>query len=255
MQSVGATHTFSWRKHMNPLFDPITIIFLVVAIVVFLRLRSVLGRRTGNEPRPGSGFPSPAERSSETNDNVVSLPPRNNGAHDLAGDDMIDPAYDDGAPEPAFPDGAVGDSLRDIYRADRSFDPDGFIDGAQIAYEMIVSAFAHGDRRTLKPLLARDVYDGFIAAIDARESADQTMMSNLVSIDEADIVEAELRAKTAFVTVRFQSKIVSAVHDAEGNVVSGDPNKLSDVTDVWTFSRDTSSRDPNWKLVATEDTE
>ncbi|MEO1197795.1 MAG: Tim44/TimA family putative adaptor protein [Pseudomonadota bacterium] len=231
---------------MNPLFDPVTIIFLVVAIVVFLRLRSVLGRRTGNEPPPGSGYPSPAERSQQSNDNVVSLPPRGNGE--------LEDEYD-GVPAPTFPDGAVGEGLRQIYDVDPSFDPKTFIEGAQIAYEMIVQAFANGDRRSLRPLLARDVYDGFVSAIDARERADETMMSNLVSIDEAEITDAELRNKAAFVTVRFQSKIVSAVHGADGDVVSGDPNRVADVTDIWTFSRDTTSRDPNWKLVATEDSE
>ena len=117
---------------------------------------------------------------------------------------------------------------------------------------MIVTAYAEGDRRTLKNLLAREVYDGFEAAISEREKRGETVENRFVSIDDAEITNAELRGRTAQLTVRFHSKLVSATRDKNGNVIDGSADKVTDVTDVWTFARDLSSRDPNWKLVATE---
>jgi predicted lipid-binding transport protein (Tim44 family) len=117
---------------------------------------------------------------------------------------------------------------------------------------MIVNAYAEGDRRALKSLLAREVYDGFEAAISEREKRGETVENRFVSVDDCDITAAEMRGKTAQLTVKFQSKLVSATRDKNGNVIDGNAEKVTDVTDVWTFARDTSSRDPNWKLVATE---
>jgi predicted lipid-binding transport protein (Tim44 family) len=117
---------------------------------------------------------------------------------------------------------------------------------------MIVTAYAEGDRRTLKNILSRDVYDGFEAAIREREGKGETSESRFVSIDKSDATEAELRGHTAQITIRFVSQLVSVTRDREGAVIEGNPDKVTDVTDVWTFARDLSSRDPNWKLVATE---
>ena len=132
------------------------------------------------------------------------------------------------------------------------FDAKHFVAGARAAYEMIVTAFAEGDRRSLKNLLSRDVYDGFDGAIGEREKRGETVESRFVSIDSAEITAAEVRARTAHVTVRFHSKLISATRDKDGNVIDGSAERVTDITDVWTFARDVSSRDPNWKLVATE---
>jgi predicted lipid-binding transport protein (Tim44 family) len=117
---------------------------------------------------------------------------------------------------------------------------------------MIVTAFAEGDRRNLRNLLSREVYDGFEAAIREREARGEKAQTRFVSIDKADIVAAELRGRTAQITLRFLSQLVSVTHDRTGAVIDGSPDKVAEVTDVWTFARDVSSRDPNWKLVATE---
>ena len=117
---------------------------------------------------------------------------------------------------------------------------------------MIVTAYAAGDRKSLRNLLGREVYDGFDAAITGREQRKETVETRFVGIDRSDLLGAEMRGKTAQVTVRFVSQLVSVTRDAEGNVTDGNPDKVTDVTDVWTFSRDITSRDPNWKLVATE---
>jgi predicted lipid-binding transport protein (Tim44 family) len=146
----------------------------------------------------------------------------------------------------------VAGGLDAIVRVDPKFDPKHFIAGARAAYEMIVGAFAAGDRRTLKARLSREVYEGFEVAIRDRESKGETVESRFVSLDEANIIAAEMRSNTAQVSVRFVSQLISATHDRDGNVIDGSPDKVTDVTDVWTFARDVNSRDPNWNLVATE---
>jgi predicted lipid-binding transport protein (Tim44 family) len=142
--------------------------------------------------------------------------------------------------------------LDSIAREDKTFDAKHFIAGARAAYEMIVLAYAEGDRRTLKNLLSREVYEGFEAAIRERENKGETVESRFVAIDKSDIAGAELRGRIAQITVRFVSQLISVTRDKSGNVIEGNPDKVTDVTDVWTFARDLSSRDPNWKLVATE---
>ena len=139
-----------------------------------------------------------------------------------------------------------------IVGADKTFDAKHFIAGARAAYEMIVLAFAQGDRRALKNLLSREVYDGFEGAIREREERGETVETRFVAIEKADITGAELRGRTAQIRVRFVSQLVSVTRDKSDNVIDGSPDKVTDVTDVWTFARDISSRDPNWKLVATE---
>ena len=137
--------------------------------------------------------------------------------------------------------------------ADPNFDAKHFITGARTAYEMIVTAFAGGDRKQLRNLLSREVFDGFDAAITERERRSETAETRFISIDASTITAAELRNRsTAQITVRFVSKLVSATRDRAGAVIDGNAEKVTDVTDVWTFARDIASRDPNWKVIATE---
>jgi predicted lipid-binding transport protein (Tim44 family) len=234
---------------MQDVFDIYTIIFLALAVFIFLRLRSVLGQRTGRERPPYDPYAArePVRPAAE---NVVSLP--NRGADSVANktEETAEPAErwkdiaESGSPLAA--------GLDAIATTDAAFDPKHFLTGARAAYEMIVNAFAEGDRRTLKNLLSREVYDGFEAAIAEREKRGDTVESRFVSLDNATITAAEPRGRSAQLTVRFQSKLVSATRDKAGTVIDGSADKVTDVTDVWTFARDLSSRDPNWKLVATE---
>jgi len=227
-------------------FDIYTIIFLALAVFIFLRLRSVLGQRTGRERPPIA--PRDAMRTS-TNDNVVTLPTRPAEAGARTEPDAPPPERWKGITESGS---AVAAGLDQIAVQDPSFDPKHFLTGARAAYEMIATAFAQGDRRNLKTLLSKDVYDGFEAAIRDRESRNEKAETRFVSIDKADITGVTVTGKVVQVTVRFVSQLVSVTRDASGNVIDGNPDKVTDVTDVWTFSRDLSSRDPNWKLVATE---
>jgi predicted lipid-binding transport protein (Tim44 family) len=228
-------------------FDIYTIIFLALAIFIFIRLRSVLGQRTGRERPPYDPY-SARDARAPASDKVVTLPTRNNTETISRPAEPVQDRWKGIAAEGS----AVAGGLDAIVAADRSFDAKHFVTGARAAYEMIVGAFASGDRKTLKGLLSRDVYDGFEAAIRDREQKGESVENKFVSLDNADIIAAELRNNTAQVTVRFVSQLISATRDKTGNVIDGSPDKVTEVTDVWTFARDVTARDPNWKLVATE---
>ena len=230
------------------MFDIYTIIFLALAVFIFLRLRSVLGQRTGRERPPYDPYSARDAIRPSPGDKVVALPGRAPDTQKPS--EPVEQA--DRWKGIAEPGSALAAGLDAVVREDKSFDPKHFLTGARAAYDMIVTAYAAGDRRQLKSLLGREVYEGFEGAIKDREQRGDTVETRFVSIDRADITTAEVRGKTAQVTVRFQSQLVSVTRDRAGNVIDGNPDKVTDVTDVWTFARDLSSRDPNWKLVATE---
>lgn len=230
---------------MGQILDIYNIIFLVLAVVIFLRLRSVLGRKTGSERPPFDPVANRERAETPTErDNVVPLP-RPNGAGAPADGPVA-------AGAPLAKDGALDRALRTVMAADRTFEPNHFLAGAKMAYEMIVSSFAAGDRKTLKPLLSKEVFDGFVAAIQDRESRGETVETTFVGIDKAEIVEAAMRANFAQITVRFVSQLITVTRDAQGDVVDGDPTRVSELVDVWTFERNVGSSDPNWYLIATK---
>jgi predicted lipid-binding transport protein (Tim44 family) len=235
---------------MPDVFDIYTIIFLALAVFIFLRLRSVLGQRTGRERPPYDPYAA-REPVRPATEKVVALPNRTTPeAVAQAPAVPVEPAERwKGVAETGS---VVATGLDAIVAAAPDFDAKHFLTGARAAYEMIVNAYAEGDRRTLKNLLSREVYDGFEAAIAEREKRGDTVDNRFVSIDNAEITAAEVRGRSVQVTVRFQSKLVTATRNKGGNVIDGSADKVTDVTDVWTFARDVSSRDPNWKLVATE---
>ncbi len=233
---------------MLDVFDIYTIIFLALAVFIFLRLRSVLGQRTGRERPPYDPYAARDARPA-ANDKVVALPGRSPEAAARPAEQVEIADRWKGIAESGSP---VASGLDAIVAADRSFDANEFIGGARGAYEMIVGAFASGDRRALKGLLSREVYEGFETAIRERETKGETVENRFVSLDTAEISAAELRGNTAQVTTRFVSQLITVTRDKAGAVIDGNPEKVSEVTDVWTFARDVTSRDPNWKLVATE---
>jgi predicted lipid-binding transport protein (Tim44 family) len=229
--------------------DIYTIIFLALAVFIFLRLRSVLGQRTGSERPPyDRAAPNVVQRTQDNN--VVPMPgavidqaPQAPTADVAAPTDRWKGIAEAGTPLAAGLDAIVAN--------DSSFDPRHFLSGARSAYEMIVLAFANGDRRALKDLLSSEVYESFDAVIKDRERHEQKTETRFVSIDKAELVGAEARDRAAQLTVRFVSQMVSVTRDRTGTIVDGNPDKVADITDVWTFARDTTSRDPNWKLVGT----
>ncbi|MEP7029612.1 MAG: Tim44/TimA family putative adaptor protein [Pseudolabrys sp.] len=234
---------------MRDVFDIYTIIFLALAVFIFLRLRNVLGQRTGRERPPYDPYAArePVRPAAEK---VVALP---NRTPEPAAQTPAEPTAPVERWKGVAPVGsALAGGLDAIAAAAPDFDANHFLTGARAAYEMIVNAYAEGDRRTLKNLLSREVYDGFETAIADREKRGDTVESRFVAIDKAEITAAEVRNRNIQATVRFHSQLVSVTRDKAGTAIDGNADKVTDVTDVWTFARDVSSRDPNWKLVATE---
>jgi predicted lipid-binding transport protein (Tim44 family) len=210
------------------------ILFAMVAGFLILRLRSVLGRRTGQERRRNNAFLRQPE---PTGDKVVPLGPR-----------VAVPPPTATAP----PGDAVAAGLAAIHNADPEFDPAHFVDGARVAFEMIVAAFAAGDKAKLRPLLSDEVYRPFSAAIDEREAAKETLETRILGMKQLDIVEAQLAGRWARVTLKIVSDQINVIRAHDGSIVDGDPDHPIEKTDFWTFARDTRSTDPNWALVATD---
>ncbi len=234
---------------MSGTIDLSTIIFLVIAVLIFLRLRSVLGKRTGNEKPPYDPY-SAQQAGGAARDKVVPLPgsEQPGGQRDIASEDQLQEMVRDYAPKGS----PLAEKLAAIMRADRSFDLRHFIEGANTAYEMVVTAFAAGNTATLKDLLSPDVYQSFVSAIEERERAGETVDFKFVGIDKTEFSDANLINGEAQITVKFVSEFITVTRDKEGRIIEGDPKEIQEVTDHWTFSRRVDSADPNWLLIATE---
>ena len=235
------------------------ILFAAIAAFFVLRLRNVLGKRTGHQNPPGSSYDPFSKQKGEPDEKVVHLPDRTRpapgadsgadaGSEAEFEEDVADRAR---APmeEPATP---LAAGITQIKLADNSFDEDQFVAGARAAFEMVVAAFAQGDTGTLRPLLSNDVYADFAGAIEERQKSGHILETTLVGLQESALVEAEVQGRTAFVTLKFVSDQVNVLRDQDGETVEGDPNQVTTVIDLWTFARNMRSRDPNWTLVATQ---
>jgi predicted lipid-binding transport protein (Tim44 family) len=220
------------------------VLFAMVAAFLVLRLRSVLGKKTGHQ-EPRQDPISRRQQDAQKDGNVVELPNRYKDGPDDMAEPMDDPVAN------LDPNDPLASGITQIRIADSSFHPVEFANGARAAFEMIVQAFAEGDTKTLENLLAEDVFENFNEAIVARREANEKLETTIIGISSADVVEAAIDGRNAMVTVKFVSEQVNVTHDAEGRVVDGDPNQVTEITDIWTFSRDTKSSDPNWKLVET----
>lgn len=226
----------------SPVFD--ILILAVIAGFLVYRLYSVLGRRSGYEQNEDelTGRRTPSER-----DNVVDLSQaRQPEAEAEAGETDAPPSE----PLPAS-DRSLAAGLTQVQTADPSFDPESFLDGARKAFEMIVMAFAEGRLDSVRPFLGTEVYANFADAVKERERLGEKVETQLVSIKRATLQAAEMRGRDAVVSIEFVTEQVNVVRDANGAVVDGDPNAIVTLTDVWTFTRNVRSDDPNWKLVVT----
>ncbi|MEO3471348.1 Tim44/TimA family putative adaptor protein [Roseomonas sp. CAU 1739] len=209
------------------------ILFAMVAAFLVLRLRSVLGRRTGFERQPGEAAPGAAQP----------VPAR---------EAELPPPVPAGAVARSLPDprSPVGQVLMRIRGLDPAFDPAVFLNGAEGAFRMIVQAFAAGDRDTLRNLLSEESFAGFDQAISAREIAGETQRTELRAINGISIEEAELRDTVADITLRIVSDQVNLITAKDGSISAG-AEAVTEITDLWTFQRDTRVSDPTWKLVGT----
>lgn len=216
------------------------LLFAAIAGFLAVRLWHVLGRRTGQEQRRDpfwsrpTGAPPPAPG---TTGKVVPLMPRApaiNGA------------------TPASTPAASG--LAALKVADPSFDEQHFVAGARAAFQIIVNSFAAGDKAALRPLLSDDVFGSFSQAIDAHLAAKERLETNLIALKSADAVDAAIEGNAGLVTVKFVSDQTNVVRGEDGSVHDGDPDRVVEKTDLWTFARPLRARDPNWTLVATHST-
>lgn len=213
------------------------ILFALVAAFLILRLRSVLGRRDGHHHGPAQDPFRPAPPANEpTEAEVVRLPER---------------AETPSALPPDQPPGSLQAGLTQIKIADPRFSEDEFLSGAGVAFEMILTAYVAGDAAALKPLLSPEVFANFSRSIEERRTAGEVLETTLVGLQKATVEEAYMAGRMAHVTVRFVSEQVTVTRNTDGEIIEGDPDRVTTVTDLWTFARDTRSPDPNWTLVAT----
>jgi predicted lipid-binding transport protein (Tim44 family) len=242
---------------MQDSFDMTTIVFALLAAFVVWKLRSVLGTRNGAEKPPSNPFAGRAPGrfwgarrddagSGDTGNRVVPLP----GAAEPPV--AIAPAKDDRWKPNAEPGSKAWAGLDAIAAADPAFAIKPFAEGAKSAYEMIVTAFAEGNREVLRNLLSPEVFESFAAALAEREKRGEKVTTTFVSIDKVMIDDAGLNGRTAEIKIHFTAQMITATRDQAGTVIDGSPDKVVQIDDIWTFARDTRSRDPNWKLAATE---
>ena len=215
----------------------VIVILALVALFIGLRLYSVLGERTGHEQQP---ILKPAE-----SDARVAPRPAPSAAPQPAAQDGGDLAY--------LP--TAGPGVRAVLAADSTFDVARFLEGAKSAYRLVLESFWKGDLDQLRGHVDDHVYDTFAQAVEERKSEGLTLDNRLVCIDQAVISEAALERGVAVITVRFEADIAAVTRNAESEVVAGSLSDAVQTRDLWTFRRDTSSRDPNWLLIETDEEE
>lgn len=214
----------------------VIVILAMIAGFLALRLYSVLGKRTGHEQEP-------AVRQADERAKVTVLQPgpvaQNAGDSVRLAEGLIGPGAENG--------------VRALIAADRNFDVPQFVDGAKSAYKMVLEAFWRGDRDELAWLCDDDVRASFEESIAAREADGHVLDNRLVRIEKAQIVEASVNGRTAEVALRFEADIAAVTRDKDGNVVAGSLTDAVGTKDIWTFTRDIRSADPNWKLSETDE--
>lgn len=196
------------------------ILYAAIATIICVMLYTVLGKSVGQGPESGFDAEKAIKNFQNKDNKVVQLN------------------------QPAGPP----TGLEAIAAADTNFSPAYFMDGAKAAYSMILEAFAAGDKEQLESLLTPDVYSAYAEAIESREADGLTQVTDLGRLRKAMIKEATLDGKMARIEVLYESELTSALMDKEGNVVQGDPDILSSVSEVWTFERNVKSSDMNWRL-------
>jgi predicted lipid-binding transport protein (Tim44 family) len=212
------------------------VLLAMVAAFLGLRLYTVLGRRAEHEEE--------------------SVPQRFESDDKPAGVARPAPATPVVQARPLELEGvmpAVERGIREITAADSKFNLAQFLEGARGAYRMVLEAFWKGDRETLRELCDDDVYAGFIAALEAQKAAGETVDNTLIRIEETRIHSASLDGRMARIAVLFVADIAAVTRDKDGTLIAGSLDDAIESRDVWTFSRNTAARDPNWLLDETDE--
>ena len=204
---------------MSEAFQYIDILILaIIAGIVLLRLRSVLGRRTGHEKTDKTSYNYETPQTSKE-EKVIPIEPKTTSSA----------------------------------REDGWFNNDDFLRGAANAYETIVTNFENGNKHALKPLLSDDVLNSFSSVIDERNSKNETVEFNFIGIEKSEIVHKDLKKNPMEVTVRFISEMITCIKNSKDEVISGSLNQVQKITDVWTFEKIKDKKSSNWLLAATSD--
>jgi predicted lipid-binding transport protein (Tim44 family) len=214
------------------------VLIAMIAGFLVLRLRSVLGRR--GDPGGSGHDPFSVNHNGEAGEGeVVQLPNH----------------VEEDAVEDEFAGSPLQSGFQEIKMASPQFNLKEFLEGVTGAFETIVKAFAEGDRETLKSLLNEEVNENFLYAIRRREEAKETLENSVVRICSTEPIEAYMEGTDSVITIKIVSEQINITKDEQGEVIDGNPNAISEVTDIWTFSRSTRSADPNWQLIATRSLE
>lgn len=223
-----------------------TIVAAVIAAFLLLRLYLVLGRRTGNEQSQPDPFAAPNLPAPPVS---LGKPGANAPARPAVRTEIFDPS------EPM----SLEAQIAHIERVDPEFNERSFLNGARIAFNQIVTAFAKGDEEVLKSALSPSLFESFRRAMVERTQVGQKLATEITAIDQAEILSAKLdtaspAANTApriLIEVRFVSSQIQKLSQADGTLIEGDGDKPISVTDIWVFARTAKSPDPNWLLVGT----
>ena len=215
----------------------VIVILALVALFIGLRLYSVLGERTGHEQQP---ILKPADQ-----DARVEPRPAQPAAAAPAANEPGDMAF--------LP--TAGPGVRAILAADPTFDVARFLEGAKAAYRMILEAYWKGDLDAVRSHVDDHVYQTFAGAVEQRKKDGLSLDNRLVAVEQTVIAEASLERGIADVTVRFEADIAAVTRNSAGEVVAGSLSDAVQTRDLWTFRRDTGSRDPNWQLIETDEEE
>ena len=206
----------------NP-FDPMNILLVVFAVVAFIRLRSTLGKRTGNEEPLG------LKETLKVKQNGEAKPFSSDEAYKLSTDEV----------------------LSKISKKDKNFKEDSFLSGAKSVYQMIIKSYAAGDLKDVKQFLGKDVYSGFLSAINSRIKQEQKLFNELINFDSIEIKGAAIIDDNVEITISFETKIISYATDKDGQTIEGNQDSPQSITDTWVFEKSINSKDPNWILVST----
>ncbi len=210
------------------------IVLGAIALFIILRYRSVLGQKTGHD----------FSKTQTDKDGLKLVTPEKKPAESQEAEPEEETL-------PEFEDAQITNALHKMKATDPAFSVSEFLNGAKSAFEMVIDAFNQHDRETLKMLLSPEVYESFEESMKEQEEKSHTTETTLISLKEAEIVGAEMKKAAAQITVQFLSEQVHVVRDEEKNVIEGDPSRVQDIADEWTFERDLKSRNPNWAIIAT----
>lgn len=237
-----------WELRMNEIFDPLNLVLIAIALVVFWRLRSVLGQRTGLERPPLDPTVIVKKPPEAANTNVLEFPQNKPGSDVVIDLEPKQPIWTGFAEAGS----KLAKGLDKLEEADPNFNPKAFLDGAKIAYEFVVENFAKGDKAALKSLLSQEVFEGFSRAIDGRKSAGEKLDFQFVGFEKVEFASVAVAGKRASIALKFDSQMISATYDRDGVLIDGDPRAVKDVIDIWSFEREVTARDPNWLIISTE---